>query len=858
MADDASQVGVAYLNVIPKLADNSAADITKQATGGLSEAAEAAGQGFGSKMLAGMKGPLLGAGAVLGGVMGLGKIAGDLMGIGQTFDEMTDTIIIGTGASGEALESLKNSAKDIATSVPIPFEEAGDIVQNLNTRMGLVGDDLAAVGERVAAAGQLMGQNINLDSLTGAFNAFGIANEDAAAKMDYLFNVGQATGIGFDQLTGIIEKNAPALQNLGFSFEESANMAGLLDKAGMDAGGTMGKMAKALSELAEPGQSAADAYRTVIGEMEGYIEAGDTASAIDIAGKVFGTKGAAQFVGAIQSGALSLDEISNAALGAGDGIMGTMEATMDWPERWELLKNKATEALEPIGGALMDGASKAMEKFTEALDNVDPTFFDQLAEGVAGFIEGGAQLLIDGIQWVIDNKDSIAEGITGFIEGVQGAIDVISNIADVIGTTFTVAGEVLGSVFALMSGDADGAAQGIANAANIIGEKLGFPGLGDNVMGIFDNIQKFMEDPVGTAMGAIQGFAEDIMDFLGFGGLVDTVSGIFTDIQKFMEDPVGNAARAIDGFISDILGSFNFQWSLPELRLPHIVVGEYIDVPVLGTIPNPATLRVEWYAQGGIFNAASIIGVGEAGPEAVLPIEKLVPLLSEALKKIFAQGKPGDMLSGIVAAWADGVKEAASKPLMGIPGTFHDAMDNVNIDAINSVTAFRNTMSNMRTGVEDAMTGVAQAFKNGLYGLQYIATEDVMNMVIIPAHNTFQALVQSWALAMVDMTRVAVPQFDGVGWYNVPSVPGLEGYAQGGFVQADAVFRAGERGGELIWPSYEPYLSKYANALSSRIGGGGGVDIHDCTFNVRNDNDIRLVAQELNTLINRQRSGAFA
>ena len=29
---------------------------------------------------------------------------------------------------------------------------------------------------------------------------------------------------------------------------------------------------------------------------------------------------------------------------------------------------------------------------------------------------------------------------------------------------------------------------------------------------------------------------------------------------------------------------------------------------------------MDWYATGGIFNAASIIGVGEAGPEAVMPL----------------------------------------------------------------------------------------------------------------------------------------------------------------------------------------------------------------------------------------------
>jgi phage-related minor tail protein len=43
-------------------------------------------------------------------------------------------------------------------------------------------------------------------------------------------------------------------------------------------------------------------------------------------------------------------------------------------------------------------------------------------------------------------------------------------------------------------------------------------------------------------------------------------------------------------------------------------------------------LDVDWYKTGGIFNAPSLIGVGEAGPEAVLPIEKLKDMLASVLK----------------------------------------------------------------------------------------------------------------------------------------------------------------------------------------------------------------------------------
>ncbi|MFV9511803.1 phage tail tape measure protein [Tepidibacillus sp. LV47] len=54
-------------------------------------------------------------------------------------------------------------------------------------------------------------------------------------------------------------------------------------------------------------------------------------------------------------------------------------------------------------------------------------------------------------------------------------------------------------------------------------------------------------------------------------------------------------------------------------------------------IPIP-DVDVRWYATGGIFDRPSIIGVGEAGPEAVIPIKKLEDILAKAIKKVGGNG----------------------------------------------------------------------------------------------------------------------------------------------------------------------------------------------------------------------------
>lgn len=639
MAEGGATVANAYVQVMPSM-EGATDNITKAIVPNIEAAGDKAGVGFGGKLLGGAKGALLGAGAAIVGAMGVATIVNGLIDIGTEFKDMENTIIVGTGASGEALEGLCESAKNIATTVPTSFSGAGDIVQDLNTRLGMVGEDLENTGSRIIALEKMMGESVDMSKLTGTMNAFGVSNDEVSAKMDYLFGVSQATGIGFNDLTGILESSAPALMNLGFSLEESANMAGLLDKAGMDASGTMSKMSKALVNLAEPGQSAQDAFRDVIGEMQGYIDAGDEASALDVASTVFGTKGAAQFVGALQSGAFSLDEICDAALGAGDGIMGTYEQTMTAGDKFEVLKNKAAEALEPIAGALIDGAITALDWLCDAFDEIAPVvetvtgaigdFLGWLGDGITGIgqfcddcgafwsgLASDADTFFGDIgdsvgnawDFVSTKSDEIWNDVTSacgdwwsdlqsdagtFFGGIKDSIT--SNLE----TALTVGSESGSALTSLLSGDWDSAKEHAANA--------------------YDAIKTSITDKLESARGTAVGIADAIGDKLGFPGLGEKVSGVFDAAKAAIENPIGTARDFIHNAIETIKGFFSFSIQWPHIPLPHFGVnppGWQIGDLLKGSIPS---LSIEWYAQGGIIDSAKIIGVGEAGPEAVVPL----------------------------------------------------------------------------------------------------------------------------------------------------------------------------------------------------------------------------------------------
>lgn len=426
MAEGAT-VANAYVQIMPS-AEGAKEAITGAILPGMEDVGSQAGEGIAGGLLGTLKG-LAGPIAAAIAALGIGKA---LVDIGGSFDAMRDSIVIGTGASGEALEELVGIAQDVATTVPVSFGQAGDYIQDLNTRLGLTGDDLRDVATQLGALDSMIG-GVNVETLSGAFAAWGISAEDMSSEMDYLFTVSQNTGMGFDELTGILEKSAPALQQLGFGFEESANMAGLLDRAGMDAQGMMSKMSRAFTEIAAEGGDAGEAFEQMLGEMQGYIEAGDTAAAMDIATQLFGTKGAAQFLQAVEDGTIDMQQFQDAALGAGNGIMGTYDATESWTESLEVLKNKAAVAIEPLATFAFDALGAGIDMVTQAFDAMAPVvepLVEQLGAVLTDTVLPGVQQAIETLSPVISDLGSIFMAVAGVV------VDAVSGILEFVVPTF--------------------------------------------------------------------------------------------------------------------------------------------------------------------------------------------------------------------------------------------------------------------------------------------------------------------------------------------------------------------------------------------------------------------------------------
>lgn len=110
----------------------------------------------------------------------------------------------------------------------------------------------------------------------------------------------------------------------------------------------------------------------------------------------------------------------------------------------------------------------------------------------------------------------------------------------------------------------------------------------------------------------------------------DALKEIPNWFKNLFNDAMENAKSVVKSGIDKLRSFFNFDWSLPRIKLPHFnISGSFSLNP-----PRIPSFSVDWYARGGVFNSPSIIGVGEAGQEAVMPLERNTGWISTLAQKV--------------------------------------------------------------------------------------------------------------------------------------------------------------------------------------------------------------------------------
>ena len=116
-----------------------------------------------------------------------------------------------------------------------------------------------------------------------------------------------------------------------------------------------------------------------------------------------------------------------------------------------------------------------------------------------------------------------------------------------------------------------------------------------------------------------------------FNSIKTTATNVWNGIFNAIKKPIEKARDTVKGVIDKIKGFFNFKFSWPKLSMPKFGItpdGWKVGDLLKGSIPK---LSIKWNKEGAIFNKPTIFdtqygfqGAGEAGPEAIAPIDKLM------------------------------------------------------------------------------------------------------------------------------------------------------------------------------------------------------------------------------------------
>lgn len=300
---------------------------------------------------------------------------------------------------------------------------------------------------------------------------------------------------------------------------------------------------------------------------------------------------------------------------------------------WENCKDTVLsiwEAIKSVIGEKIDAVKEKITTVTTAISNV--------ASAAWNAISSTASSLWEGIKGTIGSKIDAAK------EKVSTATSAITSVASSAWSSVSsTASSLWSTISSTVSSKISAASSAVSSATSTITSvaSSAWSSVSSTASSQWESIRSTISSKLSSAKSTVSSLMSGITSTMssGLSSALSTVSGKFSSIYSTISSKMSAARDAVGNAISALKSKFNFSWSLPHLKLPHVSISGSFSI----NPPSVPHFGISWYKDGGILTRPTIFGAagnnllagGEAGAEAVVPLATLWDKLETMITSVF-------------------------------------------------------------------------------------------------------------------------------------------------------------------------------------------------------------------------------
>lgn len=572
----------------------------------------------------------------------------------KDMEKGSDNLIKATGATGASAKDLEKSYKNVSKNIVADFGDIGAAMGEVNTRFGYTGGELEKATQQFLKFADITGTDATnaVQIVSKAIEGAGLDSKEYTVLLDQLAVAAQASGVSVDTLADGITKNGATMRSLGFDTSETIAIIAQMEKAGVNTETAFAGMKKAAAEWAKDGKNPREEFQKTIDLIS---NAGSDTKAAEIALDSFGNKAGTEFADAIRTGRFEYSEFAKTVTGSSGTVNKTYEETQSELDKVKLatqnLKVSAADMIDKVVTKYSPQIQKALEKAM----NITDKLFPAIEKGFNWISKNGGTVasVIVGIGSAIGVFVAATTGVTALKTAFTGLWAVMS--ANPVGLVVAAIAGLVTAIITLWNTNEDfrnwviGAWETIKSAVEtaitavaeffqsawdgveLVKEEFSaawedikavwstagdfFSDVWTTIKVTFANVGTWFKTKFTTAWTNIKGAFANVGEF--FGGIWDTIKSKFTDIGTKVGDAIGGAFKsAINSVLETVENAINAVPDAINGALDVINQIPGVDIPSMGYVELPRL------AKGGIVDKSMLANIGEAGKEAVIPLEK--------------------------------------------------------------------------------------------------------------------------------------------------------------------------------------------------------------------------------------------